>query len=46
MDYFTQKDHDWLQRVRELPKEYMIAIANDGIWTKISKSNLKKNEIF
>jgi len=32
MDYFTQEDHDWFDRVYEHPKKYKIVIDNDAVW--------------
>ena len=31
MDYFTQEDHDWFKKVKEMPDKYKIVIDNDSI---------------
>jgi len=41
MDYFTQEDHDWFQRVKEQPSEYQIIIDNDSIWIETYDENLE-----
>lgn len=31
---FTQKDHDWFQRVQEMGYKYKIVIDNDSVWVE------------
>ena len=33
MDYFTQEDHDWFQRVKKTGI-YKIVIDNDSVWVE------------
>jgi len=32
---FTQEDHDWFERVREMDYKYKIVIDNDSVWVEI-----------
>lgn len=39
MDYFSQEDHDWFQRVQEMDYQYKIVIDNDSVWVETVGDN-------